>query len=237
MNEHYIRWYTPHLSREFEMLVFGDGAGLPLILFPTSYGRFYQNKEFGLVDSIRWFVDNGKVTVYCPDAIDTESWYNRGIAPADRVKTHMAYENVIVQDVFDYARRQGNCHYVAVGGASFGGYHAANIAFRNPGWVKHLFSLSGAFDMGSFMGGYYDDNFYFNNPPDYMAQCNDPWKYGHMGIFLGTGDWDICRSENFRMSDILHSKGINHWLDERRWCAHDWYWWREMLPTYLGRVV
>ena len=49
MNERYIRWWTPHLSRDFEMLVFGDGRGLPLILFPTSYGRFYQNKEFGLI--------------------------------------------------------------------------------------------------------------------------------------------------------------------------------------------
>jgi esterase/lipase superfamily enzyme len=36
MNERYIKWYTPYLSREFEMLAFGNGGGLPLILFPTS---------------------------------------------------------------------------------------------------------------------------------------------------------------------------------------------------------
>jgi hypothetical protein len=35
MQERYIRWY---LSRDFEMLVFGGGSGLPLILFPTSFG-------------------------------------------------------------------------------------------------------------------------------------------------------------------------------------------------------
>ena len=34
MNERYIRWWTPHMSRDFEMLVFGDTRGLPLILFP-----------------------------------------------------------------------------------------------------------------------------------------------------------------------------------------------------------
>jgi hypothetical protein len=27
MNERYIKWYTPWLSREFEMLVFGDKRG------------------------------------------------------------------------------------------------------------------------------------------------------------------------------------------------------------------
>jgi hypothetical protein len=35
MNERYIKWCTPWLSRESEMLVFGNGGGLPLILFPT----------------------------------------------------------------------------------------------------------------------------------------------------------------------------------------------------------
>jgi len=47
MNERYIKWYTPWLSREFEMLVFGNGGGLPLILFPTSGARYYENKDFG----------------------------------------------------------------------------------------------------------------------------------------------------------------------------------------------
>jgi esterase/lipase superfamily enzyme len=54
MNERYIKWYTPWLSREFEMLVFGNGSGLPLILFPTSFGRYYQNKDFRLTDSVDW---------------------------------------------------------------------------------------------------------------------------------------------------------------------------------------
>ena len=234
MNERYLRWYTPHLSRDFEMLVFGDGRGLPLVLFPTSYGRFWQNKEFGLIDAVRWFVDEGHVTIYCPDAIDLESWYNKGIHPADRVRTHNAYENVIVHDVFDFARRECGRHRVAVGGASFGGYHAANLAFRHPGWVSHLFSLSGAFDMKSFLDGYYDENVYFNNPPDYLAKCTDPWKYRHMGIYLGTAEWDICRHENQRLSGILHSKGIGHCLDDRPRDVHDWPLWRNMLPYYLS---
>ena len=52
MNERYIKWYTPYLSRDFEMLAFGEGGGLPLILFPTSFGSYYQNKDFGLVGAV-----------------------------------------------------------------------------------------------------------------------------------------------------------------------------------------
>ena len=58
MNERYIRWWTPHLSREFEMLAFGDGGGIPLVLFPTSFGRHTQNKDFGLTDAIAGYVDS-----------------------------------------------------------------------------------------------------------------------------------------------------------------------------------
>jgi len=147
MQERYIKWWTPYLSREFEMLVFGNGGGLPLIIFPTSFGNYRQNKDFGLIDSVAWFVDNNRVTVYCPDSIDLDSFYNKGIHPADRMRTHIAYENVIVRDVFDFARREGNTHRVGVCGASLGAYHAANIAFRHADTVSHLISLSGAFEI------------------------------------------------------------------------------------------
>jgi esterase/lipase superfamily enzyme len=56
MNERYIKWCTPYLSRDFEMLVFGNGGGLPLILFPTSGARYYENKDFGLVGSVAWYI-------------------------------------------------------------------------------------------------------------------------------------------------------------------------------------
>ncbi|MEO5718487.1 MAG: esterase, partial [Chthoniobacterales bacterium] len=85
MNERYLRWFTPHLNRDFEMLVFGNGGGLPLILFPTSFGNFRQCKDFNLVDACAPLVDAGRVTIYCPDAIDLESFYNKSIHPADRM--------------------------------------------------------------------------------------------------------------------------------------------------------
>jgi len=236
MNERYIKWWTPHLSRDFEMLVFGDGRGVPLVLFATSFGRHSQNKDFGVIDACAGFIDGGKVTIYCPDSIDLDSFYNKAIHPTDRMRTHNAYENVIVHDVFDFARREGSCHRVAVCGASLGAYHAANIAFRHPDTVSHLISMSGAFEISSFFDGYYDDNIYFNSPYDYLPNMPDPWKFNHMGIIIGTGEWDNTRHESLRLSSILNAKGIRHFLDDRRWCGHDWNYWRDMLPYYLSLI-
>ena len=234
MNERYIKWHTPHLSRDFEMLVFGDGHGLPLVIFPTSFGQYSQNKDFGIIDAVSWYIDNNKITVYCPDAIDLESFYNKSIHPADRMRTHNAYERVIVEDVFDLARREASCQRVAVCGASLGAYHAANIAFRHPDTVSHLISMSGAFDISSFFDGYYDDNIYFNSPYDYLPNMTDTWKFNHMGIIIGTGEWDNTRHESLRLSSVLNAKGISHMFDDRKWCGHDWNFWRDMLPYYLS---
>jgi esterase/lipase superfamily enzyme len=238
MKEQYYKWYTRHLSRDFEMMVYGH-AGYPIILFPTSKGHFNQNKDFGLVDSARYFIDSGKIRVYCPDGIDESSWYNYSIHPADRVKTHMAYENVIMHDVVEYAIRESGHGKVGLGGASFGSYHAANTAFRHPDKIGYLISLSGAFDIKQFIMGYYDNNCFYNNPPDYLPGWNDPWFYEHvrrMGIVLGTGEHDSCLGDNLRLSKILGDKGINHWLDVRQGAGHDWPWWNEMFPFYLSQI-
>ncbi len=161
MKERYLRWWTPHLSRDFEMLAFGSGGGLPLILYPTSFGRFYQNKDFHVIDACAEFIESGRVTIYCPDAIDLDSFYNKQIHPADRMRTHNAYENVILHDVIDFARREAGCHRVAICGASLGAYHALNPSFRHPDAISHLISLSGAFDISDFFGSYHDENIYF----------------------------------------------------------------------------
>jgi hypothetical protein len=84
VKEDYIRWNTPYLGgRVFEMLVFGH-AGHPVILFPTSQARYYEYKDFRLIEAAAALLDAGRVKIYCPDGMDGDSWYNRSIHPADR---------------------------------------------------------------------------------------------------------------------------------------------------------
>ncbi len=214
------------------MLVFGD-RGIPLILFPTSMGTYYENKDRGMIDAAGWFVDNGIVKIYCPDSIDAESWYNNDVGPAIRAYNHTCYDNLIGNEIVEKAVQETGAHRVAVAGCSFGGYHAANFAFRHPGRVSHLFSMSGAFDIRSRTDGYFDDNVYFNNPVDYLPDDNDPHLW-EMAIVLGTAENDICRGQNEELSKLLTGKGIPHWLDIRPDAVHDWPVWREMLPHYLS---
>ena len=197
------------------MLTFGQ-AGFPVIVFPTSRARYYQAKDFGLINAAAYLIDTGKVKIYCPDSLDNESWYNKSIHPADRVKTQIAYEEVILNDVIEYA-------------------------FQDTGFDKvgYLFSMGGASNIKRFLDGYFDDNCYFNNPPDYLTNLSDNKildKIKKIGIVLGTGDYDICLDENKVLSEILNRKDIPHWLDVRKNTGHDWNWWKEMFVEYLNKI-
>lgn len=216
------------------MLTFGH-TGYPVVVFPSSCGRFHEAKDFQLIESARWFIEQGLVKIYCPDGMDAQSWYNYDIHPADRAKTHNAYERVILHDLVEHVRHDTGVGKVALAGCSFGGYHATNFAFRHPWAVSHLFNMSAAFDIRPQVMGYYDDNIYYNNPIDYLPGLGDPHLH-EIDIVLGCGEHDICRAANEHMSHLLYQKGIHYWLDIRPGAVHDWPIWREMFPHYLSRI-
>lgn len=215
------------------MLVFGH-SGYPVIIFPTSMGRYYQNRDFKLIDSVEWFVDNGLIKIYCPDSIDEQSWYNKQCHPADRARNHNRYDSFIKNEIVPRALTETGCSKVALAGCSFGGYQAVNFGFRHPEITGYIFSMAGAFDIKPQVDGYYDNEVYFNNPPDFIPNISNPavWE---MGIVLGTSDQDMCLESNLILSDILRRKNINHWLDVRQG-VHDWPVWRAMFPEYISLI-
>lgn len=233
--ERNINWYSPSLGRNMEMLVFGHG-GKPIILFPTSMGRHFQNKDFGLIGAAQWFVDNGLVTIYCPDSVDEESWYNKGIHPADKVRRHMQYNAYILHELIPFIHGERGQQRIATAGCSFGAYHATNFALRYPALVSHVFNMGGAFNIAMHTDGYFDDNLFFHNPPSYLRDATDPALW-NLSIVLGAGEHDFCLHHNQELSAILHGKGINHWLDVRQGGNHDWPIWRDMFPHYISEML
>lgn len=232
--EEYHHWHSAITGQDFDMLVFGH-AGYPMILFPTSQGRYYQNKDQGLIETARPFLETGKLKIYCPDSMDAWSWYNKSVPPGERAWHQSLYDRLLLEEVVSRARRETGSERIGVAGCSFGGYHAVNFAFRHPALTGYCFSMSGIFDIRSFTDGYYDEQIYFNNPVDFLSGTQDPalWK---MGIILGTADRDICRGDNEHLSSLLTAKNIGHWLDIRPDRDHDWPVWKEMFPHYLSLI-
>ena len=144
---------------------------------------------------------------------------------------------------FIYDNCQSPGIWISTMGSSFGAYHAANSLFKHPDVIKRCFAMSGVYDLKNFMDGMYDDNFYFNNPVDYLSNLNDDYylpllrKADAILIMSGQGNYEAPERSR-ALSDILNAKGIPHTLD--LWgpdVDHDWPWWRKMLPNALGKLL
>jgi esterase/lipase superfamily enzyme len=153
------------------------------------------------------------------------------------------YDEYIRREVIPFIRHDCQSSDIAVWtmGASLGAYHAANTLFKYPDIVKRCYALSGVYDMKRFMDGGYDDNFYFNNPVDYLSNASDPWLLGHLAscdihIATGSGPWEKS-AESYRLSDVLNSRGIFHHLDDwGQMGGHDWPYWKHQMREYLARA-
>ena len=87
MLREYGEWFSPLLQRKMEFLWFGH-SGRPVMLFPTSMGRFHQYEDFGLVGALSAKLEAGELQLVCVDSVDGESWYNSSAAPSQRAIRH-----------------------------------------------------------------------------------------------------------------------------------------------------
>ncbi len=242
MKREYHRWHSPRLGIEMGVVVFGHW-GSPLIGFPTSAGDEWELEGQSMIGALADFIDGGKVKFYCVNTVNGYGFYDKAAHPFHRSYVQAMFDSYLREEVVPFIYNNCQTQGIAIStmGASFGAYHAANSLFKHPDVIKRCFAISGVYDVKNFMDGMYDDNFYFNNPVDYLANLNDPWQLGHLAtcdihITTGTGPWENS-GPSYRLSEILASKGIDHHLDN--WGpqgGHDWPYWKHQMREYLGRL-
>ena len=231
----YVNWWSPSLGRNMEFLWFGK-FGRPVLLFPTSSGRFYENDDFHLTDAVADKVERGEIQLILVDAVNTESWYNTSVHPAVRAARHMQYDAYLRHEMVPYIFKRAQRGDLVVYGASFGAYHAANFAARYPDVVSKAICFSGVYDIHSFVDGYWDENCYFNCPTAYIPNMDSEWaaKLARTEWVIATGEYDTLVQQNRDFSSLLWSKGIpNHLEIWNGVFGHDWPYWREHLPRFV----
>jgi esterase/lipase superfamily enzyme len=243
MKREYHAWFSPRLQRAMELLVFGH-AGLPVLVFPTRQGRFFDYENWGLVGALADRIDAGRLRLYCVDSADSEAFYCTCRPPRARVERHLQYEGYILDEVLPlmqlenpYAGRPG------VHGCSIGAYHAVNIAFRHPDRFQRVVGLSGRYDLtqriGSFpalFDGYYDEDIYFQTPSHYIPGLADPVlldQLRRLDITLAVGEADPFCANAQHLSGCLRDKQVPHRFYLWRGEAHRARHWREMVRWYL----
>jgi esterase/lipase superfamily enzyme len=236
MNREYHRWYSSSLNRDMELLVFGH-AGARVLVFPTSQGRFFEWEDRGMMWTLREHLDNGWLQMFCVDSVDSESWYCSWAHPSGRAYRHVQYDNYLYHEVLPFSVSKNSNPFLITVGASFGAYHAMNFGLKHADKVDRILAMSGMYDIRAFTNGYSDDNVYFNNPMQYIANEHEPHRLAqlrHLDIIMATGREDRLIHSARALSNLLWSKGIWHALREWDGWSHDWPYWQKMALLYIG---
>lgn len=235
MHREHHRWYSPRLQRDMELLVHGH-AGAPVLVFPTSGGRFYEYEDRGMVANIGDHLEQGWFQLYCVDSVDMESFYCAWAHPRGRIERHQQYEDYVIQEVLPLIRSKNTNDFLITHGCSFGAYHAVNFALRHPTRFKRVVALSGKYDMSNFFSGYYDNDIYFHTPSHYVPNLSDPNQIEairRIDLIIAVGKEDPNIANNRAFSAALWQKNIWHAYREWDGWSHDWPYWQKMARLYM----
>ena len=235
MKRDYRKWWSPALERDMELLVFGEG-GTPVLVYPTSMGRFYQWEDFKIVEHMSGRIDEGWLQLWCVDSVDGESFYDKKRPWQARAQRHLAYERYVIDEVLPAIRSDNPVDFLMAAGASFGAYHAVALATRRPGIVRKAVGMSGAYDTAKWLDGSREGEAYYVNPLAFLPNLRDdrylePLRATEIVIATGREDPNVEQSR--RLASTLQDKGVPASLHLWDGWAHDWPYWKEMVDVFL----
>lgn len=241
MQELNIKTYSNILERDMEHSVYGHSGKLCFV-FPEQDGRFYDFKNFGMLDVVSPWIKNGKVKIICVDGIDKETWSDEKGSPEKRIKLHEKWFHYVVDELFPLYTSPNEKAMVT--GCSMGGVHSGIFFFRRPDLFDTMLALSGLYNARYFFHEYFDNLVYDNSPVNFLP--NMPEDHPYMDLYrnskiiacVGQGLWEEDLLFGTRELDtILAQKNIPHWFDY--WgtdVSHDWYWWQKQMNYFFSHI-
>lgn len=245
MNRQEISWHSPRLDRNMNIRIFGH-TGTPFLILPTQDSMCDNFENFGMIDTLREPIEQGKIQLFCVDTVDQETWSNVWGDKGWRAARQEAYYNYLIEEVLPFIEKEnGTGRLPVAAGCSLGGLHAAIVFFRRPECFSAILSLSGVYDAKFFFDGWLDSTLYQNSPLDFLANMpqDHPYikQYNEKRIVLciGQGRWEEeGRRTTALMRDVFNQKGIHAWVDFWGYDVdHDWYWWKKQIVYFLPYVL
>jgi len=253
MRREHGQLHSPAIGRSLDVLAIGH-AGQPMLVFPSSEGSFHEYADRGMVAAIAHHINAGRLRLYCVSSYDSESWYGRHLPIHERAFRHSLYEDWIMNQVVPFIARDADVPGAGSGagagawlwttGCSFGAFHAANFALKNPRTFSQAICMSGVYNIRFLMHGHHDDWVYFNNPMEYVTHMHgdalaDVCKYTNILLLCGQGLWeDTCLASTKEFWWLLGQKGIPNYMD--LWghdVAHDWPWWVRQNAHVMNALI
>ena len=235
-----ITQYSQSLSRDMHIIAYGH-AGLPFLAFPTQDSPCTNYEEFGMIDCLKEFLENGQIRLFVVDSVDKESWSEGDPDKGRRAWKQELYFRYITDELMPMLLERTGGELPMTTGLSMGANHALLVLLRRPDLFAGCLSLSGVYDSDVFFGGWMNDTLYMNSPERFLP--NMPADHPYVALYnqkriilcVGQGAWeeDGVRSLKYLQS-VFAEKGIRAWCDFWGYDVnHDWPWWFKQMHYFL----
>lgn len=208
-------WNSPSMGKKVSLTVFGT-QGTPILAFPTDGGSLSDWEDLGLIDALAYQVQEGHNQIFCIESADNDSFFNTSLEPSKRISRYRLYEQFVTDEVIPFIRKEADNLFVIACGVHMGGYHALNLMLKHPALIQKVIAIGGRFQIRPFMGDYFDDLVYYNNPVEFLPNLDDQIMLEEIrgcDIRLVVTPDDPYLDLNYMLSDILRSKAIDHIFD------------------------
>ena len=237
--------YSKNLRRNMNVKIYGVG-GLPILVFPTQDAMSDNFENFGMIDTLKDFIERGKIQLFCVDTVDIETWSNVYGDKVWRAARQESYYNYIIEEVLPLIQEKNlSKNLPIVAGCSLGGLHSAIVFFRRPELFGGMLSLSGVYDAKFFFDGWLNPTLYNNSPADFLKNISPSHPYIEIYntkkiiLCVGQGRWEEeGRRTTSIMKEIFAEKNISAWTDFWGFDVdHDWYWWKKQILYFLPEFL
>ncbi len=241
----YYKWYSYSLNRDMEYVVYGN-TGVPFIYFPTQYNRFYEAFDKGVVATLSYLIESGKICLIAVDNIDYESLSN--FASWDkrkRLEKQEDYYNYIINEFYPSIMNEYQFNSLPYTlGMSFGAFQAFNMVIRQPKLFAGVFAMSGIYKITYFINDYYDELAFYNSPLDQINLLKDEnyieyLRHKKILIVVSSGAYEEeSLKETRELEEALNNKKIPHnvyyWTNNY---PHDFPSWNIYLDYYIKDFI
>ena len=245
MKKEDISKFSQNLQRDMSIRIYGDGK-IPILVFPTQDAMSDNFENFGMIETLKNFIDNGQIQLFCVDTVDVETWSNVWGDKVWRASRQESYYNYIIEEVLPFIREKNSSGKLPiVTGCSLGGFHSAIVFFRRPELFAGMLSLSGVYDAKFFFDGWLNSVLYDNSPADFLKNISPNHDYikiyntKKIILCVGQGKWEEeGRRTTSIMQKIFKEKNINALTDFWGYDVdHDWYWWKKQILYFLPEFL
>ena len=234
-------WWSPTVGREMGVARYGH-YGKPIVYFPTGGGDFLDCERFLMVRALTPLIDAGRIKLYAVDSTCRQSWTNPDVAPREKSRMQARYDQWLTDELVPFVRADcgGTDQRFGAVGASVGAYHAFNVVCKHPDRFDTMVGMSGTYQMNRRMAGTWDEDWYFNDPIQFLPHLPAPDRdvLRQARFVFGLGEAHENPAYTWTAADALGKAGV--WNRVEIWGAgsgHDWPTWRTMLPLFLDKVL